>query len=513
MQSKEYRIDLRNLGPIVDEEIIVSPGVTVCTGTNGVGKSTAINAIAMLAGRDVSIPVRDGAKQGLVEGLGILISITASKMLPMGECEFESIEERADLATLVDPGVKGADVAFRRRVKCILSLTETRVELADFARVLPEALREKLSPADACDDACDMAAKVKRRMEALAREAWEAATKAGAEASAEDKLIDGVEMPQSPDEVDEARLNERLQYWTIENARILERAKNAKESAEASAQARASLAAASTSVAVSRRMFEVESAEADHAFGEAAERNQRAAENVARLKAELESAKAEQLAADEAHRVAGERVKALHERKLALIESERRLAELQEAAAAKIAAPPSEDDVEAYAEKVKQAQEAVAWGRRVREAKAAYERRYEKRKVQQAAIERSEVFRAAAKATDSVLTDAVNCKFLQVMNGDLYFVDREAVGEPEQFSRLSDGERWRVAIVEVAHALGRSGKPAILPLPQVAWEGLGTASRKLVAETAAGCNLSIVTAEVSDDERFGYYRFDPSQVS
>jgi DNA repair ATPase RecN len=169
-------ITIQDVGPITEHTLPLEPGVTVLYGGNEAGKTTAINATAALAGRDVHLEIRDGAKRGMVKGLGTTLFVGGKKNTRTGDLDAEAVEDKIDLTTLVAPGMKDAAANTRRRIKALLSLTATQLSLDDFRAVLPAGTADEILAADADEDPVDMAGKVKRRMETKARE-WEAKAK------------------------------------------------------------------------------------------------------------------------------------------------------------------------------------------------------------------------------------------------------------------------------------------------------------------------------------------------
>jgi len=160
-------ITIQDVGPIFEHTLPIEPGVTVLMGGNEAGKSTSIACVAALAGRDVPLAIRDGAKQGMIRGLGTTLIVGAKKKTRSGEFDAEAVEEKIDLAGLVEPGLKDAAAATRKRIRALLSLTGQALTIADFKTILPEGRADQeLLAGDTDDDPVEMAGKIKRRMEA-----------------------------------------------------------------------------------------------------------------------------------------------------------------------------------------------------------------------------------------------------------------------------------------------------------------------------------------------------------
>lgn len=496
-----YTVSIRDVGTVVDAEIPVAPGVTILTGGHGVGKSTCITAVAIIAGAKEKLPVRDGAAVGTVRGLGTTLTITREKTTRAGERFLDSAEERLDVATFVDPGIKDDDAALSKRVKSIMSLTGQQLEIQQFADILPERLRDHLAASDRDADPVVMARKVKKRMETFARAAEETADRHAGAAEALEKQFEGVDLLGESDAV---KLSAALEAATAEKIRINERARNAERAAAEIADARAKLAAIAAPAAadaIAARVFEAESQANDARQAADACRKQ-----LDELRVQVNRALQALELAEERQKSAANRLADVKAEADRMAEQTKTVDDLRQQIAKPPIQAPSADDLAAAEESVAEASAAVARGAKIREARDAQAKIMAERKAQAEAIETAEIYRKAAAATNDVLTRAVACKYLAIVDGDLCAIEGEG-GKPERFARLSSGERWRLAILEIARALAARGRPAILTLPQEAWEGLNTASRDLVSDTAKAAGLSIVTAEITDEPELGSYRW------
>lgn len=503
--AEGYTIDVADVGPIVHAQITVRPGVTVATGPHGAGKSTVISAVSVIAGGDADLSIRDGAQLGTVKGLGTTLSITAKKTNRIGERFLESAEETFDLSALVNPGLKDADAVLRKRVKALLSLTGKQLEINDFAAILPEAHRDALAAEDRDADPVVMAKKVKARMEKIKRGHQSDAERHAGAAEALEAQFSGVDLSE---ESDEAKLSAALEKATATKIQLAERVAAADKAAAAIAKAKSIFEAATrVNDGAAVKVKEREAAAAE-AFRVAAYEHQAASDKVKALRAELAVAERDLNTADAAHKVAGERYAEATAESRRVEEHARTVEELRQESL-KVAPPrPSADDLEAAADDVKAAQAACNRGAAIRQAREAMTKIAATRQAQASAMELAAVFENAAHETDVVLAKAVACRYFTIEAGDLCYVEGP-VKEP--FARLSDGERWRIAVLEVARSLATRGRPSILTLPQTAWEGLNGESRDLVALTAEKIGLSIVTGEVTDDAEFDFYHYVPGE--
>ncbi|MDP6468501.1 MAG: ATP-binding protein [Pirellulaceae bacterium] len=140
MLKKAHTISIRDIGPHTSLELQVSPGVNVISGHNESGKSIAVRCVAALAGGDAkSLPIRDGSAAGLVSGFGTTLSIGARNTRAGEFSDADSLEDRINIAALVDPGLKDPAAATKHRTRALLTLTGTKLTFEDFRTILPEA--------------------------------------------------------------------------------------------------------------------------------------------------------------------------------------------------------------------------------------------------------------------------------------------------------------------------------------------------------------------------------------
>ena len=104
MIKNTHTIDIRDIGPHTHAQIIVTPGVNIVSGPNESGKSIIVRCVAALAGGDAkSLPIRDGCASGLISGFGTTLSIGARNSRAGEFTDADSLEDRINIASLVDP--------------------------------------------------------------------------------------------------------------------------------------------------------------------------------------------------------------------------------------------------------------------------------------------------------------------------------------------------------------------------------------------------------------------------
>jgi hypothetical protein len=156
---------------------------------------------------------------------------------------------------------------------------------------------------------------------------------------------------------------------------------------------------------------------------------------------------------------------------------------------------PSEADLQSAAVAVAKAQEAFDLGATIR---AAIAKRDEAAKHEQAA---AELGKQAAKKRD-LAKSVYEVLSKQIPEGPLYVVAGELVvdtddAEAEPFDRLSDGERWKIALQYGVDALGDGGFACV---PQAAWEALDPINKDWVATYCREHGVWTITAEAAAGE-------------
>ena len=170
---------------------------------------------------------------------------------------------------------------------------------------------------------------------------------------------------------------------------------------------------------------------------------------------------------------------------------------------------PSQADLENAAISHKIALEAVEHGTLVRQAKINMENASALKHAALQAEKEAIRLRDAAKATDDVLSKAVQslgCS-LRVSHGRLV-TDTER-GE-ELFADLSEGEKYSLVIPIAIEAVGKGG---LITLPQEAWQGLDPANKRLVASKVEGSGVILLTAQATEDSELKAEQFEAFPLS
>lgn len=496
-------ITIKNIGPIFEASIAAAPGVTVLTGANEVGKSTAIACVAALAGRDVDLSARDGAKTGIISGLGTIISV-GKRTTRTGELEVDSVEDRLDLATLVDPGLKDGVAANRKRIKALISLMGTQLDLADFGTILPDDWQAELLEADRSDDPVEMAGKIKRRMEKRARDMEDDAAKHEGKALAARERLKDFDLEA---EHDEQKLQSALEAAIQFEATLKEKLAAANEAkiARIDAQEELDLIRGSIDDVLSKAQAGLDAAHAeadkavakrdgiDHQIKGLSEAIEQARKELAAREATLKELEADRKVAQAEVDAADAKISAAEQATVAAVGRSGDAVKLQAIIDKQLPPAPDAATMEAAKTAKQAAMDAVTRGAQIRELLTVKEDLERISKAQRLSLEKANVFRNAAKGTDDVLSDAVACDTLKVVEGELTYVEGD---RREPYARLSDGKRWQIAITEVAKAIKKTKERlAILPIGQTAWEGLDDKNRDIVDQTAQACSVAIVTAE------------------
>jgi hypothetical protein len=460
-------IEIENIGPIEKLTIPLPEdgGVVVLRGVNGCGKSTALDAARSLMSGKGSLPVRDACSAGHVNGLGVTIRVGKSTRRG-GELEALHLEDRLSIADLVDPGLKSEEAADGRRIKALVGLTGAKADPLLF----PEVARHDL---DRYDDLVEQAGVAKRNLEAMARAEEKLADELLAKARAMREGLD----PKAVQDVDEDALRGSLSRAIRDEATIRERFGQAARRDVEAAQAKKKLEELTTGysgMSASATLSAVKSAEAKC---EAAQKVMDAAKDAYDAAvSEADLADTARVRADDKHKTA--------------VQHQEAVAALQATIdAAKGAEPVDEAAIEVAQAARMAAEKAMTEGLAARGARVKLEgAAVTARESAQHASKAAEL-REAAKATDDVLADAIQCPVLRIEAGRLVTGTKRG---RTLFADLSEGERWRIALDIAADQVGDGG---IITVPQDAWEGLDAENRRAIAEHAKRRLVTILTAE------------------
>lgn len=177
-QNGERSIEIRNVGRI--EEIVIpcpaDGGLVVLVGENGVGKSTALNAVDYALGRDVrEKPTKTFGVpgSGLIESesLGVMVKIGQSARRS-GELAVQTLTDDFGTDQLIDPREVDPVSADRRRIKSLLKLKGSTAAPEDFLDLFDDRaeMDRLLSPETLKKtDLVELAGAIKRDLQARAR--------------------------------------------------------------------------------------------------------------------------------------------------------------------------------------------------------------------------------------------------------------------------------------------------------------------------------------------------------
>lgn len=478
---------IENVGAIRELSIPVPDdgGVVVLRGPNGIGKSTALDAVAALTSKEKPPGLRDGAKRGRIEGLGATISVGLSSRRA-GELEVRTLEGRLDVSDLVDPGITSVEAADARRIRALVAVSGVTASSETFADLVPGGadeietiVPEKLLGSG---DILDIAGAVKRGIERKARDLETQAENVEGRA----KTLASQAGEVSEDEPHDA---DRLQS-DFEDA--VRRQQELQAAMDAWGRAQNTIVECETALALQADVEDIDVLRARSKTLAAQFDEQQ--QLLAELEKQLEQARANLQQTRNDIRLIDQQMTA------ARLDRERVAALRKMLDEAKAVPEVERNQIEAARLCVDMARKAVERGAVVREAlgrKASAESAFTEVKRLR---HQAEKLRANAAATDSILSDLVASLgvplSVKVIDGRTRLVtetDRGLI----PFADLSAGERWRVALDIAIEAVGVRG---LLVIRQEAWEGLDPANR---AEIAAHCQKRgavLLTAEADGGE-------------
>lgn len=460
-------------------------GIIVLKGDNGVGKSTALAAVAdAMTGKKADLQKRDGSIAGSFRGPGVKMTV-GERVRRDGTAELEvrSFDDPSDLEAFVDPKIKDPIAADRRRLEATLRLARIAVQPADFFGLVggEKKFRALVGEEETrATDPVDLKDAVKRRLEAHARAAEEAVVRTGAQLDAEERAAAGVDLDAPSDERELAQAHEDAVSESVELATI---AKETGVRLAQAAEARAKLEAQPTGITPARAEQAVE------------ERKAAVAESLALC---------ERLAADlrQAQQAGQERAQALLEAEGALAAVRQRDAALEAlratVAAAEGAMPVSDVDLGKARDRVEAARAALHTGKAVREARARLEVAARLRAQRDALQADAEMLRKAAAATEGVLAAVLEREGVKGLTWRAGRMVTEYPGRGEvYFGELSPGERTRAGLrIQIEHAESCRG----LVIPQEVWANLSPGGIEQVAGLIAEHekDVLVLTAQASE---------------
>lgn len=490
-------VKIENLGPIEHLEIPARPGtVVVLEGPNGAGKSTVLEAVnAAVAKRPAGLTSRDGTVGGSAFVMGVTIKVTRNgRNRRLNDCVVAAVEDRLNIASFVDPGLKDVGAADLRRIKSMANMVGAEITLDnlyelvhgrdEFESIVGQKSLKLTDPVDLIEG-------VKRDLEQAARNQTTAAENAHRAAVSKQAENEGLDLNAPCDEtLLRQQLTDAIQrqsQLTTARAGWNDRLKDAEQARTAIAKAEGDYKGPTIEEAhnAAERTKELENQQAQRI--NALERQ------LAEIQKELDIARP-QLESARRETQSAEQIES------AAIAHRDAIAGWQKTIDDSTAGgcPCSDDDIAQAATAVKAAQDAMDLGTRVRDGLKRDVDAKQREQEAEAFRATSERYRNAAQGTLDVLAQAVLSASTRIRFGSDFrlVVDHEHRGEC-YFDDLSHGERWALALDLVLDAAQRRGVPAALAIPQEAWEGLDADNRQMVIDKVAGSNLIVFTAEAS----------------
>ena len=190
-------VNVADVGPIRKISIPIVPGeITLLTGYNGSGKSTAMAAVRTgVTGKNAGVTPRDGRPAGTVSVPGCTIRVGA-RVSKRGKPEgsYAIIEDGGGLGRLIDPGIKDPIAADRRRLEAILTATGTEYDEQAVEDFLGDDVHQEylLSRPAKTKSIVEAAAELKKFLQEKAREYEDAVSECnGAIGQVKQSLRDG----------------------------------------------------------------------------------------------------------------------------------------------------------------------------------------------------------------------------------------------------------------------------------------------------------------------------------
>lgn len=478
-------IEIHNVGPIEEFRCELAPGVTVLRGKHGAGKTTVLRTVQLATdGRADRKPAKsDGVPRGEATIAGRTLTITRT-VRTEGELSVEGLGELS-LDVLHCPKFDDAVIRDKHRIATLIRLAGVTADPTLFHDIVGGAGNFNAIVdvgSVKTDDLVDMAGRIKRRFEKQAQEFETKAETAQTRQIAERQAAEGVSLT-APDDsrVLERDLSDAItrRAALAEQVRAADRALLAVNEAQ---QRREQLPPARSIAALQINL--------DNATKEC----QDAIACVELARAALAEVEKRQTAAQYARRSADDALSNALQEQAIRDELDRTIAD--HAAVDR----PSDDDLDAAEKAVFSAQEACAYGQRVRMAKEAIKRAEGHVAEAQAASTAAKRMRTAAGQTQDVLSAAVakipHCPLRVVFDsdGDARLIVKTDRSDAELFDDLSDGQRWRV-VLDIAAAAGK-----LLVLSQAAWGELSDGTRSQIDAMARERGCYILTAQADDGE-------------
>lgn len=478
-------------------EIPLQPGrITVLTGDNGVGKTTALEAVDALAGQKTAggLSSRDGTVGGTVEGFGAQIRIARNgSNRRTGKPVVTSLHDQIGIAKFVDPGVADPDAADFRRIQ----------QLARFMRVdvSRQAVAAKLGiEVDDLDsfidpevwkntDPVELIQTIKREIQKQARALESDADKIQGELRIIEQRIVEIGPPVSAAEMQAIRDRQASAVQQLAELRKIRESYSTLQmgwdAAEATLERFSGVDWSPNSIA--DQLAALDAAQVERG------------KQIDELNRQIEKLIAERDAGMELRDQLNQRLGEAGQR-------DAKIAEANQVLKTRVPCPTAEEIQEAEsavnaanldAEKLSQ-QEVAKSLRASRDQKI--------RSVEQS-LKSAESMRERAGSIVEILAQGINEAKTPIVIGKDMRVRRKGHKRGEVFySELSHGERLRDFLKLILSLIEVESDEVIVTIPQENWESLSAKSRQEVAEIVAETGVMMLTAEASREG-------DPLEVS
>lgn len=486
MTTAVDEIVIENVGPVEQLHIPLPEGggVVVLTGDNGSGKSETLSCVRALCGSNddkKALRPRDGEKTGLVEGCGVTIKVGRSNR-EAGELTVAALEDRLDIADLVDPGIADQNAADARRLKSLIRVSGVKADLSLFDSLLGDTF-EIDSKVLKETDLINMAGGVKRALESKARDEEKASEAASLQATTSLKSVEGIDLTA---EADEATLQADYRAAVKVQADLEQQAKASRAAQQANQTAREALERAKADYVGPS----VESA--TETYDDALHAQAEAREKVAELTEQLRVAR-ETLSMTESK----------VSKDLVILNAARQhvdtIKRWSEQIDQSVPPMPTDDAILEAEAALQTASKALQQGQVVRNALAKVKEADGWRAKQKAHSKQADHWRDNAKAVDDVLSEVVAGLGCPIKVGTDDKGLRLTIDHPRRgktfFSELSAGEKYAVVIPIAIKAVGEGG---MFVIPQEAWEGLQPRVRRQIRQLLKGSHVVAITAQSAD---------------
>ena len=489
--------EIENIGPIRHLKFPMPEGggMIVIKGRNGEGKSTVLNAIDKVMGKDVKVRKNDSVPGSghVTTPLGVSLKVTRQMTKRDGdELTVEILNDEFSIADMVDPREKDPAAADRRGIKALLRTANAAADISLFEQLFisPEECERIISDETRkTDDLIQMSSRVKEDIEREAR---------------------GLESQSKLAESEILRLEGSLRDVDLSTEYDLPGLKKQHEQAVTRLanlrSARNSwLVSQDEAVGVKERIEKVQRDGAAPIESLESELQCRtkdyddACSELCGIKAEIK--RLEEIAKEKENSVA--LLKSQIDTAQANLESARKseqiITELKDRLfILKRAAEVKEEEIESANQEAEEIVNQITTAEIQQQKRSTIEDLTAKRKAKKKLDKKSEELRDAAKATDGVLTEIVKSLGTPIKIGydekdnPRMQVYHEGRNRDVFFSELSKGERLSLVLEVAIKAVGPGG---LITIPQELNEGLDEINRAKVAEQLHGTGVVAITAQ------------------